>query len=74
MEVPLAQRAGYQVVNVDSPSKEATTEDLADRAIPEALYHCREAETVHFVTHSMGGILLRYYMGRVAKQPARLVE
>lgn len=66
------KRAGYDVVNVDYPSKEATIEDLADRAIPEALYSCRKAETVHFVTHSMGGILLRYYMDRVEKPPARM--
>ncbi len=66
------KRAGYDVVNVDYPSKEATIEDLADRAIPEALFSCRDAETVHFVTHSMGGILLRYYMNRVDTPPARL--
>lgn len=66
------KRAGYHVVNIDYPSKEATIEDLADRAIPEALNSCRESEKVHFVTHSMGGILLRYYMERVSQTPARL--
>ena len=66
------KREGYEVVNVDYPSTEATIEDLADRAIPEALYACRSAQNVHFVTHSMGGILLRYYMDRVSQKPARL--
>lgn len=66
------KRAGFDVVNLDYPSKEATIEDLADRAIPQTLYKCRSAETVHFVTHSMGAILLRYYMERVSQPPARL--
>jgi hypothetical protein len=66
------KRAGYDVVNVDYPSKAATIEDLADRAIPEALDSCREAKRVHFVTHSMGGILLRYYMERIESPPAHM--
>jgi len=58
------KRAGYDVVNLDYPSKEAMIEDPANRAIPKALYRCRKAEMIHFVTHSMGGIFLRYYMKR----------
>ena len=58
------KRAGYGVVNLDYPSKEAMIEDPADRAIPKALYRCRKAEMIHFVTHSMVRIFLRYYMKR----------
>ncbi|GGA08485.1 esterase/lipase family protein [Neptunicoccus cionae] len=66
------KRAGYHVVNLDYPSKDATIEELANSAVPAALHKCRSAKKVHFVTHSMGGILLRYYMGNVSQPPARL--
>ena len=58
------QAEGYHVANVDYPSRHHPVSELAAPAIEDGLAQCAgaEAETVHFVTHSMGGILVRYHL------------
>lgn len=53
---------GYEVANVSYPSREHPIEELAPMAIESGLDQCGdEPPKVHFVTHSLGGILVRYY-------------
>lgn len=56
--------AGYRTVNLGYPSRKATVEALAMQAIPAALDQCGRADSrsIHFVTHSMGALLVRYYL------------
>ena len=57
---------GYAVANIDYPSREHPVEELAPEAVARGLEACREthAQTIHFVTHSMGAILVRYYLSQ----------
>lgn len=66
------QRSGYEVINFDYPSRHKPVEELAGTVVPETMQRCadKEAMPVNFVTHSLGGILVRYYFER--NDPARV--
>lgn len=60
MEMKLRE-AGYITVNLEYPSRSKTIEQIATEHVPEAIEQCEihDAEVIHFVTHSMGGIITR---------------
>jgi len=57
---------GFLVVNVDYPSSEFPIAILAEKAIAPALANCRQypISGIDFVTHSLGGILVRQYLSQ----------
>jgi pimeloyl-ACP methyl ester carboxylesterase len=66
------QRAGYRTINLDYSSREKTIEEIAAQDFTRGVRFCEQAgaEKIHFVTHSMGGIVVR--LGLKTEKPARL--
>ena len=54
--------AGYSTVNRSYPSTKYPIEKLAERYIRPIVEGCKDATKIHFVTHSLGGIVVRQYL------------
>lgn len=61
-KIEQALQPHYKTINVDYPSTQHNIETLAKRHIPPAVENCSNSSEVHFVTHSMGGLLLRQHL------------
>ena len=69
LEAPVSE-AGFRVVNLDYDSRSQSPEAFVVALDAQLVDCCADAPKLHFVTHSLGGIVTRAYVA--AHRPANL--
>ncbi len=65
---------GYTVVNLDYPSTRFDIEHLTKNYLAPAIEKAKaNSTTLHFVTHSMGGILVRHYLSTHSEESVKKI-
>jgi len=67
LEKQLSER-GFKVFNLDYPSTKYSIDFLASEILEKLVEQVRgsSCSKIHFVTHSMGGIVVRYYLKNIS--------
>ncbi|MCK4956270.1 MAG: alpha/beta hydrolase [Candidatus Cloacimonetes bacterium] len=56
------RKAGYSTKNVGYDSNDKKIELISEEDLASVIKQCKYYKKIHFVTHSMGGLIVRYYL------------